>query len=856
MKTSLRTILLVLLLAQTLFAPGRADTLKLLANFVPAPNGTRPNAVMQGRDGDFYGTTATGGAFGSGTVFKITSTGTLTTLASFNQSTGLSPNSSLIQASDGNFYGTTSGGGAAGAGTIFKMTPAGVLTRFISFNYTNGYYTNGQQPTGVIQGTDGNFYGTTKFGGTYDDGTVFKVTPAGVVSILANFIGKNGSNPQTPLIQGSDGNFYGTTSDINIGGGGRVFKVTPAGVITTLASFNQTIGLLPEAPLVQGSDGNFYGTTTLFGVGGYGTVFKITPTGTLTTLCSFTSTTKGASPNVGLVQGRDGNFYGITSNFSSNANPDGTIFRVSPAGVLTFLVVFNGANGSEFIPGETEVVPEAGLIQGLDGNFYGTTFSGGGGDQGTVFKMTSSGGLTTLASFHSLKGNRPEAALVQAANGLFYGTTILGGHADLGTVYSLTTGGVLTTLATFDGKNGSVPLAALLIGTDGNFYGTTSTGGMSGFGTVFKMTPAGVLTTLASFTGANGANPKAALIQGTDGNFYGTTQKGGSNGATTAYTSGTVFKMTPSGVIHTLVSFTGSNGGSPEAALLQGKDGNFYGTTTFGGSTESATSYGKGTIFKVTPTGNLTTLVSFTGPENGAYPQAPLILGQDGNFYGTTAVDLLGSGYGGSFSDPPAGRGYGTAFKLTPASILTTLYWFDSSSGGPRAGLIQASDGNFYGTTGTYAFSQNDGTVFRLMPTRVLSTLFPFPFLYPYSVFNANHSDPTSGVIQGKDGKLYGVTADGGVGGGTVFQITLTPPVAQTITFPPISDKVKGAIFSTGASASSGLPLTYSHTGPISISGNTITVTGTGAISIRAHQDGDATYGPADTVLRTFNATP
>ncbi len=188
------------------------------------------------------------------------------------------PKAGLVQGSDGNFYGTTEYGGASGSGTVFQMTPAGVLTTLVLFNGTNGSHPS----AALAQGSDGNFYGTTAYGGTNGNkGTVFQMTPAGALTTLVSFNGTNGSRPVAGLVQGSDGNFYGTTLLGGANNHGTVFKMTTGGVLTTLVSFNGANGLSPFAPLVQGSDGNFYGTTAggngywlNDGYGGYGTVFQ------------------------------------------------------------------------------------------------------------------------------------------------------------------------------------------------------------------------------------------------------------------------------------------------------------------------------------------------------------------------------------------------------------------------------------------------------------------------------------------------------------------------------------------------------------------------------------------------------
>jgi uncharacterized repeat protein (TIGR03803 family) len=340
---------------------------------------------------------------------------------------------------------------------------------------------------------------------------------------------------------------------------------------------------------------------------------------TLQTICSFS----GASG--ALTLGNDGNFYGTTS--GDGSLNQGTIFQVTTNGTLTTLVSFSNTNGSN---------PQAALTLGNDGNFYGTTSSGGSNNCGTVFQVTTNGTLTALVSFTGGNGAPPFAALTLGGDGNFYGTTADGGGVYYdGTVFKVTTNGTLTTLVTFTNTNGAHPEAALTLGTDGNFYGTTRAGGGGiSYGTVFKVTTNGTLTTLVSFNGTNGMNPYAALTLGNDGNFYGTTFYGGSffGGVQDGY--GTVFKMTTNGTLTTLFSFNGTNGAEPCAGLTLGNDGNYYGTTQAGGSS------GDGTIFQVTTNGTLTTMVSFNGA-NGANPNTALTLGNDGNFYGMASGTMF-----------------------------------------------------------------------------------------------------------------------------------------------------------------------------------------------------------------------
>jgi uncharacterized protein (TIGR03437 family) len=367
--------------------------------------------------------------------------------------------------------------------------------------------------------------------------------------------------------------------------------------------------------------------------------------------------------------------------------------------------------------------PEAGLIQATDGNFYGTTNNGGASSNcnagcGTIFKIDPSGALTTLYSFCAqpscADGSGPTAALVQATDGNFYGTTGSGGTSGYGTIFKITPSGALTTLYSFGSQStdGAGP-SGLIQATDRNFYGTTGAGG-SGVGTVFKITPSGTLTTIYSFGYTDGAGP-SGLIQATDGNFYGTTFQGGT------YTYGTIFKITPNGTLTTLYSFCPDerqcrDGAEPSAGLVQATDGDFYGTTSAGGGASACAPFlGCGSVFKINQFGFLMTLHSF-GYTDGAQPFAPLVQATDGNFYGTTSAG--GSSTNCASLIGPAG-GCGTFFKITPNWMLTTLYSFCperqcTDGNDPIAGLLQATDGDLYGTTRSGGLPNSYGTVFSL----------------------------------------------------------------------------------------------------------------------------------------------
>jgi uncharacterized repeat protein (TIGR03803 family) len=388
----------------------------------------------------------------------------------------------------------------------------------------------------------------------------------------------------------------------------------------------------------------------------------------------------------------------------------GILVSARTAGAQTHLDVLHAFSGG------TDGAEPAALIQATDGNFYGTTYHGGGtgcsgGGCGTVFRMTPSGTVTVLHAFIGGADGENPASLIQATDGSFYGTTYNGGGTGCsgggcGTVFRMSPSGTVSRLHAFNGTDGASPSAALIQATDGNFYGTSAYGG--GFGTVFKMTPSGTVTILHTFTGGDGYYP-SSLIQATDGNFYGTTIRGGPCCINScSYTCGTVFKMSPSGTVTILHAFTNWTDGAFPVALMQATDGNFYGTSAAG-----SFSSGDGAAFEMTPSGTLTVLHVFTGGTDGNYPSGPLIQTTDGNFYGTTY-------YGGGVTRCYSGETCGTVFKMRPSGTVTILHAFANGTDGfgPAASLIQATDGTFYGTTsGGGAFGW--GGVFRLGPTTV-----------------------------------------------------------------------------------------------------------------------------------------
>jgi uncharacterized repeat protein (TIGR03803 family) len=381
--------------------------------------------------------------------------------------------------------------------------------------------------------------------------------------------------------------------------------------------------------------------------------------------------------------------------------------------------------------------------------------------------------FTNLVSFTGTSGACPGAApyagLVLGADGNFYGTTKLGGADNLGTVFRLTPGGVFTSLVSFAGANGANPKAALTPGNSGTLYGTTFAGGVSNWGTIFLITTNGAFTNLFSFTGTNnpwqGAAPAAALVADGAGNFYGTTGYGGATNALylnnaqdlLGFGYGTVIELTTNGTVTAPVIFGGTNGANPSGGLVLAKDGNFYGTTTWGGPGISSTSPGVGTIFRMRPDGTLTNIYRFAGGGDGAFIYAGLVEGDDGCLYGA------------AFSAGSVGNG--TLFKISTNGNFVPLHSFGYfESGAPFAGMMKGSDGNFYGTT--YGGS---GSVYRLTPGGGFTSLVLL-----------GGSQPAGVLVQGPDNNLYGTTSAGGAYGfGTIFRLSVPMPAvfkAMTLT--------------------------------------------------------------------------
>ena len=662
------------------------------------------------------------------------------TVYSFAALKGTAPQA-LLTARDGEVYGITSAGGIHGRGTVFRMGPEGIPEVLHAF--FGG--TDGATPTALIEGKDGVLYGaTTAYAQQAVDGsifhtagTLFEIRGRGTLVTLTTAFsvspGANSANPDiqggpTALALGDDRALYGATE--NDGQGyGTLFRRDRDGALSILHTFTGMGDGAQPNTLIAGGDGNLYGTTAQGG-NGNGTVFRLARGGAFTTLAPLPALTGGSAMPSSLLWSADGNLYVSLLASTSSVGVPGAVFRVTPAGVATLLQRVGdsataGAQG-----------PRA-LVQSADGSFYGTTFSDGVHGAGTLFRLTPAGTLTTLYAFTGKADGEAPNALTETLGRkpALFGTTSgnvdptsgansFAAAGDFGTVFRWRGRAGFETLHRFSYEHDISP--NFLVRTrSGLLYGTTAGDTSTAdalAGTVFVITPGGELRTLYRFTGGvDGGNP-TSLTEASDGNFYGRTSVGGDSGI-----GGTLFRMTPRGDLTTLHSFDFASGeGSP---LVEASDGNFYGTTQ----------NGLGLVFRLTRDGAYSVLAVF--PANGMFAPSlgSLLAGDDGSLYGTT-LGLSAPG----LPDIP-----GTVFKLTLGGQITTLAQLEVQ---PML-QFQGRDGRFYGTTSGSVFQfsgQEAGTVFAMTAQGQISTLFDF-------------GDGTSGVwpnrlIETQDGSIVGTT--------------------------------------------------------------------------------------------------
>jgi uncharacterized repeat protein (TIGR03803 family) len=499
-QLSIQKTLLLVGIVFFAFSISEAQTFSVLYNFGSQLNDPQnpfsSGIIAQGRDGNLYSSASGGANNYYGAVYKISTAGALSDLYSFGtvSGDGNTPDSGVTLGTDGNFYGTTFSGGTAGFGTVFKLSPSGILTTL--YNFTAG--NDGALPIAPpIQGTDGNYYGTTcpLCNGAPGNGSIYKITPSGTFTVLYECDITHCWNFYDPLIQGTDGSFYATSEYGGSSENGTILKITSTGKPTVLYNFDGTHGRLPLGPLVQGTDGNFYGTAVSGGTLNNGVVFRITPTGKLNVIHNMNGTTDGSAPYAGLLQATDGNFYGVNiGGGASSANcPSGcgTIFKVTPTGTFTVLYNFDQATGQS---------PFTTPFQHTNGLIYGTTQTGG---TGNVSLTCSSGNCGVLYSLNI--GAAPFAGLVTSAGKVGARIGILGQNFSSSSL--VTFGTVAATTVTRSGTTflqATVPSGA----TTGSVTITTSAG------TLTSSRKFRVLPQLQSFTPTSGPVGTGVTITG------------------------------------------------------------------------------------------------------------------------------------------------------------------------------------------------------------------------------------------------------------------------------------------------------------------------------------------------------
>jgi uncharacterized repeat protein (TIGR03803 family) len=483
-------------------------------------------------------------------------------------------------------------------------------------------------------------------------------------------------------------------------------------------------------------------------------VFKVDPAGRQTVVYSFTGKADGRQPYAGLIRDAAGNLYGTTAFGGSLAGNCyfqggcGLVFKLDRGGHETVLYAFTYV---------TDVyTASAGLLRDPAGNLYGTTASGGTANAGLVYKLDSAGNQTVLYSFPAgTDGTWPKTGVALDSSGNLYGTTAAGGTYDSGTVYKLDTSGHEKVLYSFmNGADGGYPTSGVIVDPAGNLYGTAD-GGNAGAGVVFKVDPSGNETVLYTFTGgADGEEPWGGLIRDEAGNLYGTTILGGTSDV------GVVFKLDPAGQETVLHTFTGApDGFEPQSGVIRDSDGNLYGTTSYGGSSNS------GTVFRIDSAGQETILYNFTGGADGGAALQGVVRDRAGNLYGST--------YGGGIN-PYQGNGYqgcGVVYKLDTSGNETVLHTFTCGPGGgnPLSSVILDPAGNLYGTTiagGDRLGADGKGVVYKVDPSANETVLYTF-------AGGTDGAYPWGGLVGDSAGNIYGAAAlDGEKQGGVIYKLS------------------------------------------------------------------------------------
>jgi uncharacterized repeat protein (TIGR03803 family) len=622
-----------------------------------------------------------------------------------------------------------------------------------SFTVLHSFSETAQLPyAALLLDGSGNVYGTSSGGGFFGKGTVFTFKMDGTGFTLLHSFASNpdGDTPYASLILDGSGFLYGTTTKGGANGYGAVFKIkTDGSGFSVIHSFiGGNSGLAPTAALILDPSGFLYGTTEA--VAG-STVFKLKTDGIgFSILHSFGGgASDGNQPMAPLLSDGAGNLFGTS--YSGGVSNKGTVFTLKTDGT-GFGLLHSFAGGAS--DGQN---PQAGLTTDGSGFLYGTSYYGGSSAHGTVFKLKTNG--TGFSLVHSFTGGADGqspfySSVLQGGSGVLYGTAILGASGG-GTVFKVKTDGTsFTTIHTFMGGNsdGSLPFAGVVMDASGNLFGTTGLGGYAGVGTAFTLKTDGTgFALLHTFIYSDGKDVESALVLDGSGFLYGTASGGGPSD------SGAIFKLKTDGssfsIIHDFHN-TSSDGLAPIAGLLLDGSGFLYGTASSGGSGQD------GTVFKLKTDGTgYVVLHSFGGGKSDGYgPNSSLVENGAGFLYGTTI-------HGGPLN-------LGTVYKVkTDGTGFALLHVFaggatDGSS--PYSPLVYDGSGVLYGTTNMGGTS-NEGVIFKLKTDAT-----GFAIIHSFGGGLSDGAYPRSGLTLDNSGVLYGTSVNGGattLGYGTVFRL-------------------------------------------------------------------------------------
>ncbi len=835
------------------------------------PGSNPSTALVAGADGNLYGTTKIGGE-GFGVAYRMIPGGTAKVLAKFTGTGGTlpgqAPRAPLTLAPNGELYGTTYQGGTGNFGTVFKIDPQGRVRSVMSFSRYDGTVLSGGLPIAPLAvGSDGRLYGTTTQGGIDDLGTVFRIAPGLSPKTLASFTSAFGTLPgggaEIPLTLAPNGELYGVT---RLGGSynrGTIFRINAKAKVYPVAEFVKDLpGSYPTNPLTVAGDGNLYGTTpTSTTPGSYGLLYKVTPGVGVAAIPSTSFNFSLVNPSSPLFAAQDGNLYGImagsTSVYSGSGTEyfqNGAIYKVVPGGKVIL-------RGTPFpLTGTT---PSNALVTGADGNLYGAAppqDASGAKDNGGIFALKlPSASVATIAKFNFPQRIAPYGLTV-GKDGNLYGFVFNGVNSDL---IQMTPSGQITAQVKLSGQTVglyhlSTP-SGLTVGINGNLWGV-----MTGYQTssLFVVTPhsTGKITVRTVKTvAADMGQPVLAP----DRNLYGIVLSGN------FLSTPAIYQVTPPGVF----SLVAPLDASAHSRLTLGADGKLYGTTDHGGDSQQGSLFQftpGGTTVQTVASFSGTVPDGTTGLF-GAAPSDLLTAATDGSLYGTTpgtpypSIGNTGGVIVIGHQPPPANPAaidptLGTVYRYRPGSGASTIFTFgtanpDTTGRNPYGPLVQGKDGSLFGFASLYpSYNTQDMLIYKIdsqgTAKWVDQSIFPAAYL--------------STPVLGADGELYG-TAEGGTGGNhTIFSLDTSAVRPQAITFPAIPKQIlTTALIKLTATASSNLPVKYTvdsgpatlEQGPVTLAGAFLKLTGTGTVQVTAWQSGDTRFGAAAPVTRTFQVS-